>query len=914
MISESAKEIIKKSVKELGWERLTPIQKRAFPVVLRKKDSLLISPTGTGKTEAAIIPIFSHLVGKKGKGVRLLYVTPLRALNRDIFRRLIGFAEKLGLRAEIRHGDTPESIRRKITKNPPDILITTPETLSIIITSQNIRKTLSNLEWVVVDELHELLGSERGSHLSLSLELLDDISKEKVVRIGLSATVGDFNEAAKFLFGKRREFAVLVDTSVREYDISCKFIDGSLEDLVIEVLRLVSYEEKLGVRSVLIFTNTRIEAEELGSLLRANAPDKVIEVHHGSLSREIREEAEKKLKFGEASLVVCTSSLELGIDIGYVDLVIQVGSPRQAIKLVQRVGRSRHKIGEKAKGLIVTNKSDQEAESLSILRRIKRNDLERPEIHFKPLDVLAHHLAGLSIALPSYTIDYALKVFTKAYPFWELTREELNEVLEFLGNQGIVRYDGELVRRRGANTYKYYFENLSTIPDIEQFDVIDVSSNKPIGRLDQMFVGEYGEVGNSFILKGLPWRIVGVNDEKRVVHVEPLPKGVETIPYWIGELIPVEFETAQIAGRLRHNIISERIKVSKRLKEILEDTKKVLGIIPDDNSIVIEEAGERSLVIHACFGTKVNQALATLLSTLLSSKLGFNVETRSDPYRILLTSAAHIKLKDVKDVLRANVDVRAILEVASQGTHIMNWKTWHVARKFGVVERNASYDRRMARLIQDRMRNTPLYKEVLRELMHEKYDIERCEEILQKIREGRIKLLSFKLKDYTPLAKPILELGSWQLAMPLSMDKAIISLVRERLDKARHRLVCLICGSWETVVRTKDAKENYSCPKCHSRIIGRTYVDDNELAKIARKRAKGIKLSKQEDKEFRRAWKSANIIMQNGKRALIALSGYGVGVDTAARVLRDSLTLDDLYKNVYLAEKNYIATRSFWED
>ena len=337
--------------RNLGFENLTEIQKKAVPVIYQKIDSLVIAPTGSGKTETAVVPIFDRVAGSKKSGkIKALYVTPLRALNRDVFRRIIGYAEKEGQTIQIRHGDTSQAIRKKIAAQPPDILITTPETLIILLTQPGMLAALDELEWVVVDEVHELLGNERGAQLSLSLERLQANTRFQVTRVGLSATVGNTPEAAKFVVGAKRKCRIVEDHSIRKYDVEVRYIDGTITDVVDEI---IAYVSKYHPNSpVLLFTNTRGESEYIASLLKERS-GLAIEMHHGSLSQQVREETEELLRSGRPGIVVCTSSLELGLDIGSVELVIHYGSPRQVSKLVQRIGRSKHTRGSSAKGLIV---------------------------------------------------------------------------------------------------------------------------------------------------------------------------------------------------------------------------------------------------------------------------------------------------------------------------------------------------------------------------------------------------------------------------------------------------------------------------------------------------------------------------------------------------------------------------------
>ena len=311
----------------LGFKQLTQIQIKAVPIIYQKKDTLVIAPTGSGKTECSVIPIFSHIKQSKKLGkIKAIYVTPLRALNRDVFRRIVRYAEKDGLTIEIRHGDTPQSTRKKISNNPPDVLITTPETLVILLTQKKMLDALSELEWIVLDEVHELLGNERGSQLTISLERLQLNSKSELTRIGLSATIGNPEEAGKFVVGTKRKLRIIRDSSIRKYDVQVKYVNGTISDVA---QYIIEYVTKLELQSpVLLFTNTRGESEFLASILREKSTLN-IELHHGSLSRQVREETENSLREGKRGIVVCTSSLELGLDIGSIELVIHYGSPRQ---------------------------------------------------------------------------------------------------------------------------------------------------------------------------------------------------------------------------------------------------------------------------------------------------------------------------------------------------------------------------------------------------------------------------------------------------------------------------------------------------------------------------------------------------------------------------------------------------------
>ena len=893
----------------LGFKQLTQIQIKAVPIIYQKKDTLVIAPTGSGKTECSVIPIFSHIKQSKKSGkIKAIYVTPLRALNRDVFRRIVRYAEKDGLSIEIRHGDTPQSTRKKISNNPPDVLITTPETLVILLTQKKMLDALSELEWIVLDEVHELLGNERGSQLTISLERLQLNSKSELTRIGLSATIGNPEEAGKFVVGTKRKLRIIRDSSIRKYDVQVKYVNGTISDVA---QYIIEYVTKLELQSpVLLFTNTRGESEFLASILREKSTLN-IELHHGSLSRQVREETENSLKEGKRGIVVCTSSLELGLDIGSIELVIHYGSPRQVSKLIQRIGRSRHSKGSSAKGLIVTNNADDEYEANAILERIKHSSIEDQKIHDSSLDVLAHHTVGLTIQLGQVAVDKAFEIFTKAFPFRNLTLEDFYNVLDLLDSNYILFFDREnMILKKKSRTYTYYFQNLSTIPDILKFKVFDTVSKRIIGTLDQRFVGDFGDSGNVFVLRGLQWRILNVDEKSFKVNVESFKSGGITVPYWEGENIPVDYKTANKVGSFRSKVKNGKFSLLNNLISKFE-----LDTIPDEKTIVVESLRRQGIVIlHACFGSKINATLSTLLSSMLSGRLGFLVESRSDAYRIVLSSKARISEKLLIDVLQDEYDLSVIVTASLTGTHNVNWRTWCVAKKFGIVGRGAIYERKSARFLYERYSKGPLVKEALRELFHDKYDLKNTEKILNKIRNNNeIPIKWFDVTQFSKIAEPILDKSTKYYSSPSNIDKGILDLVKKRLLKTKHRLVCVRCGKWEKVVETKDVKDILSCRYCKGRQITSTFYSDYDLQKIIQKKYSGKKITTDEKHKLDRAWKVSSLIENFGNTALVVLSGFGVGADTAARILRNMVGEDLLYKQIYEAERQYVMTRGFWD-
>jgi ATP-dependent helicase Lhr and Lhr-like helicase len=892
--------------RNLGFEHLTEIQKKAVPVIYQKIDSLVIAPTGSGKTETAVVPIFDRVAKSKKLGkIKTLYVTPLRALNRDVFRRVIRYAENEGLSIQIRHGDTSQSVRKKIALEPPDVLITTPETIIILLTQPAMLHALDELEWIVIDEVHELLGNERGAQLSLSLERLQANTKSPLTRVGLSATVGNTSEAAKFVVGTKRRCKIIEDRSIRKYDVEVRYIDGTITDVVDYIIDYVTRHHANS--PVLLFTNTRGESEYLASVLKERSSLR-IDMHHGSLSQQVREETEETLREGRPGIVVCTSSLELGLDIGSVELVIHYGSPRQVSKLVQRIGRSKHSRGLSAKGLIVTNNADDEFEALAILERVREKSIEDQIVHDGALDVLAHHLVGMTMQFGTVPIDFALKMINQAYSFRETTLDDLFGVLEILHNGSIVFFDkDEMVFKKRGRSFRYYFENLSTIPDILKFKVLDTVSKKMIGSLDQRFVGDHGDPGNVFVLRGMQWRILNVDDSSLKINVEPVQSAGINVPYWEGENIPVDLATARKVGLYR-----TKTKHEPLANKIIESLKMVA--IPDEKTIVVESQRARNtIVMHACFGTRINATLATILSAMLSAKSGYLVDSRSDAYRIMISSNGRINEDSVLSVLKDKYELESIVRASLSGTHNVNWRTWCVAKKFGIVGRGAVYDRKSARFLYERYSGTVLAKEALRELFHDKYDLEGTAATLDKIRDGTITSRWFEVDSFSKLAEPILDHTAKYYSSPANLDKGVLDLVKARLVKTKHRLVCMRCGKWEKVVETREVKGVLACPHCKSRQVSATFYSDYDLPKIVQKKAAGKKITAEENHKFNRAWKVSSLLENFGSTALVVLSGYGVGADTGARILRNMVGEEELYRQIYEAERQYVTTRGFWD-
>ena len=444
---------------ELGIEEPTPPQEKAIGPISKGENVLLVAPTASGKTEAALLPVFDGLVRSPGgvEGIEAIYVTPLRALNRDIHRRLMFWAEYLGIDVQVRHGDTSQRARRRQVAKPPRLLITTPETLQAIIPTKGMRGHLQSVRWVVVDEIHDLAASKRGVQLTLGLERLERATTEPFQRIGLSATVGNPEEVASFLGGPHPVKIIEVEVDKR-YLYSVEYPEPGAGDFDLAddmsttpeaASRLRRIKDLIdGKNSTLVFVQGRGQAESLGHKLGKIEP--LIEVHHGSLSREQRHSIEDRFKSGELKGIVCTSTLQLGIDVGEVDLCIQYLSPRQVSTLIQRVGRSGHTLAERSEGVLISAYGEDALESMVAAERARRGGLERTEIHYKALDVLAHQIVGLTLDYDEVSEDAAYDVVKGAYPFRDIEPGEFKEVVEFLATIGLIsKGENVLLRESG---------------------------------------------------------------------------------------------------------------------------------------------------------------------------------------------------------------------------------------------------------------------------------------------------------------------------------------------------------------------------------------------------------------------------------------------------------------------------------
>ncbi|MFX1481820.1 MAG: DEAD/DEAH box helicase [Promethearchaeota archaeon] len=928
-----------------GVTQFTPIQESTVSHLLKTTDSsLLLAPTGSGKTEAALLPLLHRLQRMKEErelfGFYILYITPLRALNRDVFKRIEELCQHLGLTVAVRHGDTTQYARRKQAINPPNLLITTPESLQAILPGKRLRYHLRTVFAVVVDEIHDLADSKRGTQLSLGLERLEQLIGTPVQRIGLSATVGNPKEVASLLGGDRAVKTFWAGYDKRQMDLSVIMPEPTDEHRKLSkkisypphsVARLQAIVELIkNHESVIVFTNTRSFSEVLGAKMRAIKPPFEFDVHHGSLSKSARLSAEDRLKTGISRAIIATSSLELGIDIGQADLVIQYSSPREVSRLVQRAGRSGHGVGRSAKGVVISTVNlDDITESGTILRRARQNKVEDAKIPRKAWDVLGHQIAGILMDLDQVDRNDLLKIIKRAYPFTEVTDEELDLLLRFLEKRKVLEIDG-LEVKRGKRTRIFYYDRLSTIPDVQQVNAVDMTTRTSIGVLDEDFVSANVETGSVFVIRGRPWNVVSIDDVTGEVLCAPASGTDSEAPRWVGEMIPVPFEVATEAAKMWNSIVDMDTKAVGRwlvreygisreahhhLLESLEVSKEILGRLPSENLFIIEEI-DSGLVLHAPLGTKANETLGIVIASLLTTRFGLEVAVERDPYRILFTAGERIDPEWIIDVLEdyTGEQVSVILRLAMKHTQNFASRFIHVARRMDVIRKDAKPREIPVRSLIKSFEESPVFQEAMREVLDDKMDERRVMDLFDRYSAGKLTVHIVKTSTPSPLARLIIEEKTrFEVMGEITEEDEVLRMMEERLLSKKFRLICTAEGHWNSVRTLSTLEEKVACPICDSTMIAATTPTKNELPKILAKRKRGEKLTKSEEKDLRAAALTAELVSRYGKTALLVLAGRGIGATTAARILkprlRDRL---EILREIAKGELQYERTRQYW--
>jgi len=847
----------------------TAAQVQAWPAIRAREHVLVAAPTGSGKTLAAFLAALDDLVRRGLDGsltdeTQVVYVSPLKALSNDIERNLqvplAGIRAELAarglpeveIRVAVRTGDTPARERAAMVKRPPHIVVTTPESLYILLTSERGREMLRTTRTVIVDEIHAVVGSKRGSHLALSLERLAALTGGTLPRIGLSATQRPIEAVARFLVGNVQDPCTIVDLGhVRALDLAIEVPGAPLETVMANEVWEEIFDRLAALiqshRTTLVFVNTRRLAERVTKHLSERLGSERITSHHGSLARDQRLQAEQRLKRGELVALVATSSLELGIDIGDVDLVCQLGSTRSIATFLQRVGRSGHAVGALPKGRIFPLSRDELVEAAALFDCVRRGELDRVEIPFAPLDILAQQLVA-TLASEEWTEDDLFALVRRAEPYRDLDRARFDDVVRMLAEGFSTRrgrrsayvhrdaVNGRLRGRRGARLAA--ITGGGAIPDNADYQVLLDPAGTYIGTVHEDFAVE-STPGDIFQLGNTSWRILRVEPGRvRVADAQGQPP---TLPFWLGEAPSRTRELSQAVSRLRAEIaarldpavtedsetrhaearawlasIGVAPAAARQLVDYLALAHAALGTLPTQESLVLErffdESGGMQLVLHAPFGGRVNRAWGLALRKRFCRKFNFELQAAANEDALVLSlGPTHsFPLAEVFDYLRA-ATARDLLTQALLDAPMfeVRWR-WNCNRALAVprfrsgrrvpppLQRMQSADLLTvvfpdqvacaenltgAREIPDH----PLVAQTIHDCLHEAMDIDGLEAVLAAIEAGEVDLVARDVTEPSPLAQEILNGRPYTFLddAPLEERRTQAVLARRWLDPDR---------------------------------------------------------------------------------------------------------------------------------
>ncbi|XRO77646.1 ATP-dependent helicase [Methanocaldococcus sp. 10A] len=820
---EEIYEILEEPVKEWfkrKYKTFTPPQRYAIKEIHEGKNVLICSPTGSGKTLSAFLAGINELIklsmeNKLEDRIYILYVSPLRALNNDIERNLkeplkeiYEVAKELNIeldeiRVAVRTSDTTSSQKQKMLKKPPHILITTPESLAIALNSPKFSKLLEGIKYVIVDEIHALTN-KRGVHLSLSLERMNRIAN--FIRIGLSATIHPLTEVAKFLVGYERD-CYIVDVSYKK-EIEIKVI-SPVDDFIYtpseEISKkLYSLLKKLieEHKTTLIFTNTRSATERVAFHLKQLGV-KNVETHHSSLSREHRLEVEEKLKKGELKCVISSTSLELGVDIGSIDLVILLGSPKSVSRALQRIGRSGHRLHEKSKGIIIPFDRDDLIENVVLAYNAKTGRIDRVHIPKNCLDVLAQHLVGMALE-KVWDIEEAYNLIKKAYPYKDLSKKDFLDVLNYLAG-GIeeknvyakIWLKDNKFGKRGKSVRAIYYMNIGTIPD--ETSVAVYENNRYIGEVEEEFAEKLMK-GDIFVLGGKTYKYLGGKGNK--IRVKEVFDEKPTIPAWFSEQLPLAYDLALDIEKFRKEVLDADIehimkkyeidkKTAKAIKNYIEEQNK-FAIVPDDEKMLIESFDEekrRYYIFHFVAGRRANEALARAFANYISKIKKCNVRISVNDYgfALILPKNRKIKRNDLTELF--NLDIVKNVKESIERSEILKRRFRHVVtRGFMILRkymnRKISVDRQQfnAEMLLKYCKevNHPLYRETLREILEDCLDIDNALDYFEKVKKRKIYYL--ELPSPSPFAFNLVVSASSDIVFMEDKKKMIAELHKKVME------------------------------------------------------------------------------------------------------------------------------------
>ena len=816
----------------------TGAQQQGWQAIREGRHTLISAPTGSGKTLAAFLIeldllLREGLAGTLPEETRVLYVSPLKALSADIHRNLAEprreirrLAEEMGLgapkiTAAVRSGDTPAAERAAMLKTPPHILVTTPESLYLLLTARRSREMLRTVRTVIVDEIHAVLESRRGAHLALSLERLEHVARGPLQRIGLSATMQPIEEVGAWLVGSRvhRSPSIIDEGHRRTLDLALELPRSPLEAVMSGEVWQEVYARLTELieahRTTLVFVNTRRMAERVARQLAERLGEEAVTAHHGSLSKESRLDAEERLKEGKLRALVATASLELGIDIGHVDLVCQLGTPRRISTFLQRVGRSGHTVHGTPKGRLFPLTRDELVESTALLRSVREGKLDRITMRDQPLDVLSQQLVA-EAAAEDWHADELFELVRRAHPYRGLGRAEFDEVVAMLsrgfdtrrGRRGaLLHHDtvhGRLRGRRGARLTA--ITSGGAIPDNADYRVVLEPEDKFIGTVNEDFAIE-SMAGDIFQLGNLSWRILRV--QRGVVRVEDARGQPPNIPFWLGEAPARSRELSEAVGEVRGEIDAWLERGSRhpgkiprsarddsdsnfvradgddQLLAYLADARRLLGALPTRDTLIVErffdESGGMQLVLHAPFGSRVNRAWGLALRKRFCRQFNFELQAAATEDAVLLSLGPQhsFPLESVFRFLHpdtvGDILVQALLDAPMFGTH---WR-WNASIALALPRSRGG--RRVPPQIQrmeaedllaaafpdaaaclenipgDReVPDHPLVRQTIDDCLHQVMDLDGLIAVLRRIHAGEIRCIARDLPEPSPLAHEIL--------------------------------------------------------------------------------------------------------------------------------------------------------------
>ncbi|OKY78006.1 MAG: Lhr-like helicase with C-terminal Zn finger domain [Candidatus Methanohalarchaeum thermophilum] len=795
----------------------TPPQEEGIPLIHNGKNTLICSPTGTGKTLSSFASIINELF-KLSKEERLqnsvycLYISPLKSLANDIHRNLEvplegieGIAQEkeghdIDIKQAIRHGDTPDRERSKMLEDTPHILNTTPETLAILLNSPKFKNKLKTVRWVIVDEIHSLAEGKRGVHLSLSLERLQELAEKEFVRIGCSATVEPLDKVGEFLVGNKRDFEVVDCRFIRDMDLELRCPTDDLIHTSSEEINEKLYNELDNLiqkhENTLIFTNTRSGAERVLKNLREIFPDKYnIEnsgCHHGSLGKDKRVKIEEKLKKGEIDVVTTSTSLELGVDMPYLDLVVQIGSPKSVSKLLQRVGRSGHALHHTVKGRLFVLDMDELMECTVMLKEADEGFIDEVQIPENCLDVLSQHLFGMAIN-KVWKREKMEEVISRSFCYRNISKDDFDDVIRYLtaDYSGMedknvyakIWYDEETgeIGKRGRLARVIYMTNIGTIPTSFSCDVYTREEDEWVGSLDEQYLDKL-EKGDVFYLGGDKFEFRYRRGGK--VYVDKTGKP-STVPRWFSERLPLSYDLALKIQKFRDKLLDlskdeERsiesflsdLSINEKAKESLTKMFREQISYASDSSVstpnrfyveeyLDKEEYERNFLFQSTYGRKFNDGLSRLLAYEISNKINANVSVSISDMGFSLTIPLNRDV-EIVDLIKGieTSEIKEKMKNALEKTELMKRMFRINAVRSLMILENYKGNKKSGRRQQfnsDMMINFALEKddfavieETYREILYDKLEMDHVKEFLDKVNNGYISVLKRELDNPSP--------------------------------------------------------------------------------------------------------------------------------------------------------------------